>query len=230
MLDHLEAHAQCISVDQLIPVREAAQLASLSEEELARPAFFPADEVPRAVSWDIDRASRSIEVYCPFLEPRPVRTWSTQLAKRVADGVSVTVRTRPPEEQSSDAAVERVRGLVEELRAVGCQVEFRERMHEKVLILDAAALWHASLNLLANSGPTDLMMRLTDPAACQRVGRVIERARKERAAWNSRTSRPAGRPTATRDGNRLYLNVPYAEKDEAKRLLGARWDNGRRQW
>ncbi|WP_188142312.1 AAA domain-containing protein [Streptomyces cyaneochromogenes] len=230
MLDHLEAHAQCISVDQLIPVREAAQLASLSEDELARPAFFPADEVPRAVSWDIDRAARSIEVYCPFLDPRPVRTWATQLAKRVADGVSVTVRTRPPEEQSSDAAVERVRGLVQELRAAGCQVEFRERMHEKVLILDAAVLWHGSLNLLANSGPTDLMMRLTDPAACKRVGRVIERARKERAAWNPRASRPSDGPTATRGGSRLYLNVPYAEKDEAKRLLGARWDSARRQW
>lgn len=28
----------------------------------------------------------------------------------------------------------------------------------------------------------------------------------------------------------MYLNVPYAEKDEAKRLLGARWDKERRQW
>ncbi|MFF8778492.1 AAA domain-containing protein [Streptomyces sp. NPDC015140] len=230
MLDHLEAHAQCISVDQLIPVREAAQLASLSEEELSRPAFFPADEVPRAVSWDIDRATRSIEVYCPFLDPRPVRAWSTQLAKRVADGVTVTVRTRPPEEQSSDAAVERVRGLVQELGTAGCRVEFRDRMHEKALILDASVLWHGSLNLLANSGPTDLMMRLTDPAACQRVGRVIERARKERAAWNPRASSPSDGPAATRDGTRLYLNVPYAEKDEAKRLLGARWDGRRRQW
>ncbi|MER8058637.1 MULTISPECIES: AAA domain-containing protein [unclassified Streptomyces] len=230
MLDHLRAHAQCISVDQLIPVREAAQLAALTEEELARPAFFPADEVPRAVSWDIDRAGRSIEVYCPFLDPRPVRTWSTRLAKRVADGVRVTVRTRPPEEQSTDTAVERVGRLVEELRAAGCQVEFRERMHEKVLILDTTVLWHGSLNLLANSGPTDLMMRLTDPAACERVGRVIERARKERPAWNPRPSGRAAASTTAPGAKRLYLNVPYAEKDEAKRLLGARWDGKRRQW
>ncbi|KUN22172.1 hypothetical protein AQJ23_29160 [Streptomyces antibioticus] len=103
-------------------------------------------------------------------------------------------------------------------------------MHEKVLVLDDAVLWHGSLNLLANSGPTDLMMRLTDPAACERVGRVIERARKERAAWNPRASRPSDGRASMQDGNRLYLNVPFAEKDEAKRLLGARWDNQRRQW
>lgn len=230
MLDHLEAHAQSLSVDQLIPVREAAQLASLSDDELARPAFFPADEVGRAVRWDIRRATRSIEIYCPFLNQQPVRTWSARLAERTADGVDVIVRTRPPAEQTSDAAVESVQKRVEELRAAGCRVEFRERMHEKVLILDSTVLWHGSLNLLASPGPTDLMMRLTDPAACERVGRVIERARKDAAAWNPRSSGPSERRGLNHGGKRLYLNVPFAEKEEAKRELGARWDSERRKW
>ncbi|WP_329329067.1 AAA domain-containing protein [Streptomyces luteogriseus] len=231
MLDHLEANAQCMSVDQLIPVRDAAQLSALSDEELARPAFFPADEVPAAVQWDIARAARTIELYSPFLDRQPVRTWSAHLAKRVVDDVQVTVRTRDPQEQTTDAAAERVQELVDELRSVGCLVEFRERMHEKVLILDGSVLWHGSLNLLANKGPTDLMMRLTDPVACERVGRVIERARKERAAWNPRTAGAGKAGEAGRaDGERLYLEVPYADKDEAKKRLGARWDPRRRKW
>ncbi|MEU8472189.1 AAA domain-containing protein [Streptomyces sp. NPDC029006] len=231
MLDHLEAHAQLLSLDQLIPVRDAAQLSALSEEELARPAFFPADEVPNAVRWDLDRATRSIELYSPFLDPRPVRAWGTQLAKRVADGVRVTVTTRDPQEQTSDAAAAKVAGLVEELRSYGCAVEARERMHEKVLILDGTILWHGSLNLLANTGPTDLMMRLTDPVACERVGRVIERARKERAAWNPREGGKNGsHGTRSAPADRLYLEVTFAEKDEAKRQLGARWDPQRKKW
>lgn len=32
------------------------------------------------------------------------------------------------------------------------------------------------------------------------------------------------------NGERLYLEVPYADKDEAKKQLGARWDPGRRKW
>ena len=71
MIDHLEAHAQMLSLDQLIPVRDAAQLSALPEEELARPAFFPADEVPQAVRWDLDRTTRSIELYSPFFDPPP---------------------------------------------------------------------------------------------------------------------------------------------------------------
>ncbi|MFE2022475.1 AAA domain-containing protein [Streptomyces sp. NPDC059499] len=231
MLDHLEAHAQTISLDQLIPVRDASQLSALSEEELARPAFFPADETPKAVRWDIERATRSIELYSPFLDRQPVRTWSAHLGKRIVEGVQVTVTTRRPEEQTTDAAEERVQGLVDELQADGCKIEFRERMHEKVLILDGTVLWHGSLNLLANTGPTDLMMRFTDPVACERVGRVgrvIEHARKEKAAWNPRTRTAAGSGGTT--GERLYLEVPYAEKDEAKNLLDARWDPKVRKW
>jgi hypothetical protein len=56
MLDHLETHAQTISVDQLVPIRMAADLAALPNEEPSRPAFFPADQVDRAVRWDIERA------------------------------------------------------------------------------------------------------------------------------------------------------------------------------
>ncbi|MFJ3217554.1 AAA domain-containing protein [Kitasatospora sp. NPDC086801] len=250
MLDHLESHAQVISADQLIPTRDAAQLSVLSEEELARPAFFPADEVQKAVEWDIARAQASIEVYCAFLDPQPVRRWSGLLGNRVADGVRVVVHTRSPEEQREATGAARHQRQIDILRAAGCEVSFRERMHEKVLILDSTVLWHGSLNLFASSGPTDLMMRFTDPASCERVSRVIDRARKERAAWNPRAAgeaagsvgpaaaRPADhgatgtagiRPGDVIDG-RLYLNVPYGDKDEAKALLKARWDKPNGLW
>lgn len=247
MLDHLESHAQLISADQLVPTRDAAQLSTLSEDELARPAFFPADEVYEAVEWDIARAVTSIELYCPFLDPRPVRRWSALLGQRVAEGVKVIVYTRAAEEQREEAAAQRHQKRIDELRFAGCEVDFRERMHEKVLILDRSVLWHGSLNLLANTGPTDLMMRFTDPASCERVNRVIERARKDRAAWNPRTAsgdRVRGRGTADSSASprsddvspgdvvdgRLYLHVSYEEKDEAKKELRARWDPQRHMW
>ncbi|WP_406167152.1 AAA domain-containing protein [Streptomyces canus] len=252
MLDHLESHAQVMSADQLIPTREAAQLSALTEEELARPAFFPADEVYKAVEWDIERAATSIEVYCPFLDPNPVRKWSTLLGRRVSEGVRVVIYTRSADEQRDDASAERHQQRIDQLRSVGCEVDFRERMHEKVLILDSTVLWHGSLNLLANSGPTDLMMRFTDPSSCERVSRVIERARKDKAAWNPRaaggggsrsvgangSSRTADGAVLSADGvspgavvnGRLYLQVSFAEKDEAKRLLDARWDKPNKLW
>jgi hypothetical protein len=229
MLVHLQRHADRLSVDDLIPVRTAAELAGLPEDDVARPAFFPADEVPRAVAWDIDRARESVDLYCAFLDPNPVRTWLRRFASPLARSVRVTVHTRPQEAGTPAEA------LVQELVAAGCRVESRERMHEKVMIVDDRILWHGSLNLLANVGPTDLMMRFTDPTACDRVLRIMAAARLERPArtWNSVVQPvPASsgvRPGEVADG-RLYLNVPFAEKDEAKRLVAARWDNKRKLW
>ncbi len=236
MLGYLERHAQTLPVDALVPFRSAADLAELDDEELARPAFFPADEVPRAVEWDIVQARHSIEIHCAFLDPTPVRRWLRHLAPRISEGLQVTVHTRQHEVGTNAA------GLVKELQAAGCKLLTRERMHEKVLIIDKTVLWHGSLNLLANTGPTDLMMRITDPGSCERVQRIVERARMERPArprpsWQT-TPQPDHASAPTTSGvspgdvlnGRLYLAVSFEEKDEAKRLVQAKWDRPRRLW
>ncbi|MBT2207690.1 AAA domain-containing protein [Actinomadura sp. NEAU-AAG7] len=228
MLAHFEKHAQRLPVEDLVPVRSAADLGGLAPEELARPAFFPADEVSRAVEWDIAQARQSIDIYCAFLAPTPVRYWLRHLAPRIAAGTRVTVHTRRQEPGTKDA------DLVAAMQAAGCRIEARERMHEKVLIVDDTVLWHGSLNLLAHGGSTDLMMRITDPTACERVRRIVDRARMDRPA---RPGPPAPRRSSNNgispgdvvDG-RLYLNVPYEEKDEAKRLVKARWDPKNQLW
>jgi len=101
----------------------------------------------------------------------------------------VTVYTRPHEPGATPAA------LAQELIDAGCRVEPRERMHKKVIIIDDAILWHGSLNLLANIGPTDLIMRLTDPTACTRVQRIMSAARMERPPALG-TARPGPSPPA----------------------------------
>ncbi|WP_327140313.1 AAA domain-containing protein [Nocardia sp. NBC_01327] len=230
MLDHLEQHAQRLSIDELIPIRAASDLAAMDQEQLARPAFFPADEVHRAVEWDIAKARRSIDIYCAFLNRGPVARWLRTLSEPISRGIRVVVHTRPPEPDSKEVA------LVEKLRTSGCQINYRERMHEKVMIVDDSVLWHGSLNLLANIGPTDLMMRITDPTSCERVKRIVDQAKMERPA------RPPYGRTATggaingeikvgdvRDGRR-YLNVPREEKDEAKRAVKAHWNPTLKLW
>ncbi|MGW5685085.1 AAA domain-containing protein [Nonomuraea sp. NPDC003754] len=231
MLAHLERHAQRLSVDDLVPFRSAADLAGLPEDELARPAFFPADEVPRAVMWDIARAQRTIEIYCAFLDPDPVRTWLQHLTPRLNSGVKVTVHTR---DYSGDP---RKSGLVQQLTAAGCQISTRERMHEKVLIIDETVLWHGSLNLLANLGPTDLMMRITDPVSCKRVRHIAERARMERPTRSRQQPTPGDGHIKAGDvvNGRLYVRVPIHDKEEFKQAaraagMRARWDGVRTLW
>jgi hypothetical protein len=218
LLDHLEGNAQVVPVADLIPVRGAAELGTLPVQQRDRTAFFPADETSSAIQWDLACASQRIEVYCAFLSTRAVQRWSGPLADAVQRGVPVTVITRPDQGDAESHP-----RLVARLRGLGCQVLFREAMHEKVLVVDDV-LWHGSLNLLAHERSTDLMMRVVSSAACAEVRLVLERSRPVRPASGAGPG-----PAAVREGHVLYLDVPYPQKDEAKRA-GARWDPKRRQW
>ncbi|MET8974376.1 AAA domain-containing protein [Streptomyces sp. NPDC004539] len=242
MLDHVEAHAQTLSVDQLIPIRSAADLARLPAEELTRPAFFPADQVDHAVRWDIERARTRIDIYTFLLTQARVRRWESLFAERVAAGVEVVIHTRSPEEQQEGKAEERQRALVEHLRSLGCTVVFRERMHEKVFIVDGTVLWHGSLNLLAGMGPTDLMMRLEDAESCAQAQKVMDQARMERPVYRGTqggAGRGGGRKNPAKEEGarvgavvwgRLYLNVPYERRNEAKQEVNADWDGDNKLW
>ncbi|MEV2279400.1 AAA domain-containing protein [Nocardiopsis sp. NPDC049922] len=235
MLDTLEKLAQRIPAQELVPVRSAGDLVGLSEEELRRPAFFPADEVTKALEWDLARATESIEIYCAFLNKGPVERWLKHLAPRVAQGVRVTVFTRPVGD-NQDKNAERHEEQIRRLQEEGCEVRPRERMHEKVVVLDGTVLWHGSLNLLSSNGPTDLMMRLTDPDACERVRHIVERARRDQPLRHVRQAQseqesPADAPAIGEVvDDRLYLKVPFGEKDKAKREVKARWDKQARLW
>ncbi|MEU2974515.1 AAA domain-containing protein [Nocardiopsis alba] len=239
MLSALERSAQLLSVDDLIPIRSAGDLSGLSEEELGRPAFFPADEVTKAVEWDIARAEKRIEIYTPFLNVGPVNRWLKTLSPRLGQGVQVIVHTRPPSD-SAHKDGERQDRLIRRLREAGCEISLRPRMHEKVAILDDTVLWHGSLNLFASTGPTDLMMRLTDPGACTRVRRIADAAQQDRPLrprdpWQppaDAEEAPYGPvPEAGKVVNgRLYLNVPIEQKDIAKREVKARWNPQAKLW
>lgn len=229
MLAAMEDVAARLPVERLIPTRSGQELDRLSDQELSRPAFFPADEVTRAVTFDLSRASRSIAIYCAFLSPAGLQRWRRALEASIAKGVVVTVYTRAQEQGTPASAV------ALELVRLGCVLETRERMHEKVVVVDDEILWHGSLNLLATDGPTDLMMRFPDREACAEVQAIVARAQMERPArsFSPEPTPPSGIGThAPGDvvNGRRYLKVPFEEKDEAKRKFDAQWDKQSKLW
>ncbi|MFD3343178.1 DUF5710 domain-containing protein [Streptomyces anthocyanicus] len=119
-------------------------------------------------------------------------------------------------------------------------------MHAKVLILDGSVLW-ARLEEPAREHradrPDDALRR---PGLLRPLTWLMGRTRMERPArgpWRpTRETAPASEMPApelrprtarctglVRDG-RLYLDVPYEQKDEAKRLLRAQWDRAAWHW
>jgi hypothetical protein len=228
MMQHLRSHAQVLPVTDLIPIRSAAELAGLSDAERGCPAFFPVDEVIPAIEWDISRARERLDLFCPFLNARATKRWIGPLGQAVARGIRVVVTTRDHDPEDAQTR------LCEQLREAGVVVvTAREAMHEKVLIVDDV-LWHGSLNLLAHVRSTELMMRLASVTAVEQVRRIVDRARPARPAtpYERRTSAAPGAPGGRLPPDtpeRVYLQVPYSEKDLAKQEK-ARWDPTLKLW
>src|SRR5699024_8027186 len=189
------------------------------DEELTQPAFFPVDETDRAIEWDFARARTRIEIYCPFMNRPRVQRYRKPLREAVQRGATVSVFTRDASEVPANEP------LIEVLREEGCEVVTRDQMHEKVVVADDV-LWHGSLNLFAHTRSTELMMRLVNSVACDEVRKTVEAAKPTRK--RSTIPGPGHDNTAGSD-NRMDLDVPYAEKNEAKKL-GARWDPQKKTW
>jgi hypothetical protein len=213
MLDFLDTHAHRISLDDLVPVRVAADLTTLSSEELARPAFFPADETDEAIHWDVLRARSRVEIYCPFMHISRVRKFQGLLRDTALRGVKITVFTRGEDEEPDH------KPIINSLQADGVDVQLREQMHEKIVVVDDV-LWHGSLNLLALSRATDLMMRIVSATACDQAKTVVQQAR------------PAYERRGVARGQREYLDVPFSENNELKKIRPGPdgFDRARRQW
>ena len=169
MLEHLVDHAQHLAFEDLVPALAATELADRGEIGLDRPAFFRASECFDAIGWDLEKAVRRIEIFCPFLNEVSVHHWLARLRRPLARGVQVTVHTREPSKPYQ-------RGLYEQLEHAGCRMVRRPAMHEKVVIVDDV-LWHGSMNVLGYGRSTDLMVRMTSRVLCEQVIRMVAETR-----------------------------------------------------
>jgi ribosomal protein L37AE/L43A len=117
---------------------------------------------------DIERATKGIAIYSGFVTPQRIAAYEPLFRRKLAEGVKIRCVTRPPSRNGSipaDLGREALNGL----EAMGCVVDTRWKIHEKVVIIDDEILWFGSLNPLSHTNRTDEMMaRVTGkPAALQ---------------------------------------------------------------
>lgn len=219
MIEHLIEHAEKLPARDLIPVRSASELGSLSGEDLLTPAFFTADETPAAVEWDIAHARRKVEIFSPFISGPTFRQRFPALKAARARGVEITLWTRV-------TTVADQRTAIDSLKAVGVTVEERDQMHEKVIVIDGEICWHGSYNYLQHTRATELMLRMVDPVAAHEALNTMHRARptKPVSEWSQRS-----RSATPLQGDRVPLTLSFYEKDTVK-ALGARWDGKAGKW
>jgi ribosomal protein L37AE/L43A len=133
---------------------------------------------------DVAKAKRGVAIYSGFITPQRVGSYEALFRSKTNDGVAVRCVTRPPSRNGS-ISPDQGRDALDGLEAMGCTVDTRWEIHQKVVIIDDEIVWFGSLNPLSHTNRTDeTMLRLVSrPAALQMATflSVTEKMRAEKA-------------------------------------------------
>ncbi len=129
--------------------------------ETLNTGLFNQGEFDRAWLADAERATKSIQIFSGFVTPQRVATYGDILRRKQMQGVAIRCVTRPPLHNGS-IPPEDGKLALDALENIGCMVDTRWDIHEKVIIIDGEVIWFGSLNPLSHTGSTsEVMARLT---------------------------------------------------------------------
>ena len=111
---------------------------------------------------DIHNAQKSILIYSGFITNERVSSYEAIFKRKLLEGVKIKCVTRPPNANGS-IKLEETSIALDSLENIGCIVETRAKIHEKMVAIDDKIVWLGSLNPLSYNGKTnELMMRIED--------------------------------------------------------------------
>jgi hypothetical protein len=139
--------------------------------------LFNASTFDAAVEADVANAKDSVVIFSGFVTPGRVGKLGDLLRLKVAQGVKVRCITRPPHLNGTvDLALGKE--ALDLLEGIGCTVDCRARIHEKVVLIDKEIVWHGSLNALSHTHCTDeSMTRLVNAGFAQAVAANMSKLR-----------------------------------------------------
>jgi ssDNA-binding Zn-finger/Zn-ribbon topoisomerase 1 len=126
---------------------------------------------------DILSSKESIVIFSGFITPRRVGEIGDLLRAKVNDGVKVRCVTRPPKHNGTmDPALGREAFNI--LEGIGCVIDCRREIHQKIVLIDNKVVWHGSLNVLSHAHRTEeIMTRIVNEGLAQTVAANMSKVR-----------------------------------------------------
>lgn len=135
------------------------------DPETLKSGVFRQTDFDAVFAADLQAACQGVAIFSGFITPQRVATYERLFRLKAAEGVPVRCVTRPPQ-RNGNMAPDLGEAALAALEAMGCAVDTRWDMHEKLAIIDDEIVWVGSLNPLSHSGKTDeMMLRFTGRAA-----------------------------------------------------------------
>lgn len=142
------------------------------DSESVRNGLFRQQDFDKVFMSDIKNAKKSIAIFSGFVTTKRVGVYSDLFRQKIAEGIPIRCVTRPPHRNGTMQADGKV--ALQSLDDIGCVVDTRWRIHEKIVIVDDSIVWFGSLNPLSHTDSTDeMMVRLEGEATALQVAAFV---------------------------------------------------------
>ena len=139
------------------------------DPETLKSGLFRQTDFDAVCGEDISGAKSSVAIFSGFITPQRVASYESTFRRKRDEGVSIRCVTRPPQRNGS-IPEDMGRDALNGLEAMGCIVDTRWDIHQKVVIIDDEIVWFGSLNPLSHTNKTDEMMaRIASASAARAV-------------------------------------------------------------
>jgi len=120
-------------------------------------ALFNQHDFGPALAADLSTARKSVVIFSGFITLGRAATYGERFRQLLESGVKIRCITRSSMTNKADTP-ENTDSAIEALRGIGCVVDLRSGIHQKIVIIDERILWVGSLNPLSYTPNTDEMM------------------------------------------------------------------------
>lgn len=140
--------------------------------ETEKTGLFKQSDFDKVFLFDLKAAKKSVVIFSGFITPQRVGTYIDMFRAKIGEGVIIRCITRPPNNNAVD--YDQSKEALDALESIGCVVDTRWSIHQKVVIIDERILWYGSLNPLSHTSRTDeVMARIDNPEAATQMGLFI---------------------------------------------------------
>ncbi len=135
----------------------------------SKSAVFNEKDFWSAFRRDLNESKEQALIVSPFLTMKRYSHFADQFAKLVAQGIKLSIYTKPVDEHHARHMVEEAEAVISQLQSIGVTVVQRSKIDQKIAIIDDRICWEGSLNLLSHNDTLEHMRRLEGPAIAEEV-------------------------------------------------------------
>ena len=170
---------------------------------------------------DLAQAQKSITIFSGFITPQRVASYGDLFRQKINEGVKIRSVTRPPANNGSIPEEDGRRAL-QALEGMGVVIDLRQKIHEKVVLIDDQIVWFGSLNPLSHTSATaEMMARLENQETTLQVASFLALGRSSAVDMENGKSAVKENPTCPSCGTwTVYKTGRYGPYFDCEKVCG----------